>query len=116
MLHHMVELPDVLDVHNPHVFEQNFFNTVSLQNRSGNLSQHSDFSKFWLEILHVAHSHLSQCVKPQPASMHGSGVDPVRKRIICCKEYHMMRYNLSDIVNTNIPTITIVAFIDFLNV
>ena len=73
----MVELPDVVDVHNPHVLEQKFFNTGSLQNRSGNLSQHSDFSKFWLEMLQVAHSHVSHCVKPQPASMHGSGVDPV---------------------------------------
>ena len=62
LLQHIVELPDVVDVHNAHVFEQNFFNTGSLQNRSGNLSQHSDFSKFWLEMLHVAHSQVSHWV------------------------------------------------------
>ena len=53
----IIAVPDGVVVHKPQVFEQKYFRTGSLQNVSGNDSQHCDFSKLWLDTLHVAHVH-----------------------------------------------------------
>ena len=41
----IISVPAGVVVHNPQVFEQKYFRTGSLQNVSGNFSQHCDFSK-----------------------------------------------------------------------